>query len=162
MQIRYVLYCAATKYNLFEPLGLEITDLLYFSWEFYLGTELCVRHSRELHSCQSVVSIVVVRVTSFESRLTPLFVSWFYTSALEDVPLVELIHLVFTRMPGESCRRRLSSLLLCLCDVFRALMNSLVSRFFTSALRLVLFQIIMNLSEAVYLWVYMSSQFRDQ
>ena len=75
---------------------------------------------------------------------------------------MELIHLVFTRMPGESCRRRLSSLLLCLCDVFRALMNSLVSRFFTSALRLVLFQIIMNLSQAVYLWVYMSSQFRDQ
>ena len=27
-------------------------------------------------------------------------------------------------MPGESYRRRLTSLLLCLCDVFRALINS--------------------------------------
>ena len=44
----------------------------------------------------------------------------------EDVPLVEFMYLVFTRMPGESHRRRLRSLLLCLCDVFRALINSLV------------------------------------
>ena len=36
----------------------------------------------------------------------------------EDVPLVEFMCLVFTRMPGESYRRRLRSLLLCLCDVF--------------------------------------------
>ena len=38
----------------------------------------------------------------------------------EDVPLVEFMYLVFTRMPGESYRRRLSSLLLYLCYVFRA------------------------------------------
>ena len=44
----------------------------------------------------------------------------------EDVPLVEFMYLVFTRMPGESYRRRLRSLLLCLCYVFRALINSLV------------------------------------
>ena len=44
----------------------------------------------------------------------------------EDVPLVEFMYLVFTRMPGESYRRRLSSLLLYLCDVFQALINSLV------------------------------------
>ena len=44
----------------------------------------------------------------------------------EDVPLVEFMYLVFTRMPGESYRRRLGSLFLCLCDVFRALINSLV------------------------------------
>ena len=43
-----------------------------------------------------------------------------------DVPLVEFIYHVFTRMPGESYRWRLRSLLLCLCDVFRALINSLV------------------------------------
>ena len=43
----------------------------------------------------------------------------------EDVPLVEFMCLIFTRMPGESYRRRLRSLLLCLCDVFRALINSL-------------------------------------
>ena len=42
----------------------------------------------------------------------------------EDVALVEFMYLVFTRMQGESYRRRLRSLLLCLCDVFRALSNS--------------------------------------
>ena len=36
----------------------------------------------------------------------------------EDVPLVEFMYLVFTRMPGESYRKRLRSLLLYLCDVF--------------------------------------------
>ena len=36
------------------------------------------------------------------------------------------MYLVFTRMPGESYCRRLRSLLLCLCDVFRAQINSLV------------------------------------
>ena len=38
--------------------------------------------------------------------------------------LVEFTYLVFTRMSGESYRRRLRSVLLCLCDVFRALINS--------------------------------------
>ena len=47
--------------------------------------------------------------------------------SLEDVTLVEFMCLVFTRMPGESYRRRrLGSLLVCLCDVFRALINSRV------------------------------------
>ena len=46
---------------------------------------------------------------------------------IEDVPVVEFMYFVFTRMPGESYRRRLKSLLLRLCDVFRALINSLVS-----------------------------------
>ena len=36
------------------------------------------------------------------------------------------MYLVFTRMPGESYRRQLRSLLLCICYVFRALINSLV------------------------------------
>ena len=44
----------------------------------------------------------------------------------KDVPLVESIHLVFTRLPGESYGRRLRSLLLCLCYVLRALITSLV------------------------------------
>ena len=48
----------------------------------------------------------------------------------EDVPLVEFMYLPFTRMPGESYRRRLRSLLRCLRDVFRALINSLVCRFY--------------------------------
>ena len=42
----------------------------------------------------------------------------------EDIPLVEFMYVVFTRMPGESYRRRLGSLL-CLRDVFRALTDSL-------------------------------------
>ena len=36
----------------------------------------------------------------------------------EDVPVVEFMYLVFTRMPGESYPRRLRSVLLCLWDVF--------------------------------------------
>ena len=44
----------------------------------------------------------------------------------EDAPLVEFMYLVFTRMPGESYRRRLRYFLLCLCDVFRAMITSLV------------------------------------
>ena len=41
----------------------------------------------------------------------------------EDVPLVEFMYLVVTRMPGESYR---SDPMLCLFDVFRALINYLV------------------------------------
>ena len=47
----------------------------------------------------------------------------------ENVPLVEFMHLVFTRVSGETNRRRLGSLLLYLCYVVRALINSLVCRF---------------------------------
>ena len=43
-----------------------------------------------------------------------------------DVPLVEFMYFVFTCMPGESYRRRLRSLFWYLCYVFRALINSLV------------------------------------
>ena len=48
---------------------------------------------------------------------------------------------VNTRMPGKSYRRRLRSLLLYLCYVFPALINSFVCWFCTSARGLVLFQI---------------------
>ena len=44
-------------------------------------------------------------------------------------------------MPGESYRRRLESLLLCLIDVFWALINSLVCWFCTRAVGIVQFQI---------------------
>ena len=44
----------------------------------------------------------------------------------EDVPLVEFVYLVFTRMLAESYCRWLTSLLLCLCDVFQSLINSFV------------------------------------
>ena len=41
-------------------------------------------------------------------------------------PLMEFMYLAFARMPGDSFRWRLRSLLLCSCDVLRALINSLV------------------------------------
>ena len=46
-----------------------------------------------------------------------------YLCRLEDVPQVEFMYLV---LPGESYRRRLRSLLLYLCDISWALINSLV------------------------------------
>ena len=46
-------------------------------------------------------------------------------SQFTAIPLVELTYLVFTRMPGENYRKRLGSLLLSLCEVFRELFNSL-------------------------------------
>ena len=58
--------------------------------------------------------------------------------------LVEVLYLVFTRMPGETYRNRFRSLLLCLCDVFRTLINSLVCWFCLGALGLVLFQIVIK------------------
>ena len=57
----------------------------------------------------------------------------------KDVPLVEFTYLVFSRLPGESYRRKLRSLLLCLCDVLRALITSLVS-----AVGLVLFRLLLS------------------
>ena len=42
------------------------------------------------------------------------------------MPVVEFKYLVFTRMPGESYRRRLRSLRLYLCYEFEALIDSLV------------------------------------
>ena len=50
---------------------------------------------------------------------------WSLCTLCLHVPL-EFMYLVFTCMPGENYRRRLRSLLLHLCYVFRALMNSLV------------------------------------
>ena len=47
----------------------------------------------------------------------------------EDEPVVEFMSFVFTGMPGKSYRRRLRSLLLCLCDVFLAQINSIVCWF---------------------------------
>ena len=51
-------------------------------------------------------------------------------TSIEDVPLVEFMYLVFTRMPGENYRRQLRSLLMYLCYVFRALINSLCVVFY--------------------------------
>ena len=57
--------------------------------------------------------ILDVRVT--DKEITTVALSHF-----EDVPLVEFMYLVCTHMPGKSYRRRLRSLLLYLCYVFRA------------------------------------------
>ena len=46
------------------------------------------------------------------------------------------MYLVFTRMPGESYHRWLRSLLLCLCCVFQALINSLVCWFLPTCVSL--------------------------
>ena len=46
----------------------------------------------------------------------------------QDVALVEFMYLLFTHVSGESYRRRLRALL-CLSDVFRALINSLACWF---------------------------------
>ena len=56
---------------------------------------------------------------------------------------MELMYLALTRMPGVSYRRRLISLLY-LCYVFRALINSLVCRFYMSALGLVVSDLCSN------------------
>ena len=64
------------------------------------------------------------------------------TRTYEDVPLVEIMYPVFTTKPGERYRRRLRSLVFCLCDVFRELITSPVCWFCTSSLGLVLFQIV--------------------
>ena len=46
--------------------------------------------------------------------------------SIVNAPLLEVrTDLVFARMPGESDRVRFGPLLLCSCDVFRALINSL-------------------------------------
>ena len=45
--------------------------------------------------------------------------------SFEDIPLLECMYRLFTRIPGESYRKRLRSLLLGLSDVLRSLINSL-------------------------------------
>ena len=55
---------------------------------------------------------------------------------------MEFVYLVFTHMPGESYRRWLGSLLLC--DVFWALLNSLVCWFCRSTMGLIAFQTCAN------------------
>ena len=64
----------------------------------------------------------ILSITSFAGFVT----GQHYT----DVPLVEFMHLVFTCMPDESYCRQLRSLLLCVHDVFWALINSLVCWFY--------------------------------
>ena len=82
---------------------------------FPFSTLLCLGHNTVCLHCCAVLSF---------SKWGHLFFG--------DVPLVEFKYLVFTLMPGASCRRRLRSLLLYLCYVFRVLINSLVCWFWVS------------------------------
>ena len=84
--------------------------------KMYLWWSLCTLY---LHACKHR------RGTS-----GGVYVPCIYTHAnTEEVSLVEFMYLVFTRMPTESYSGRLRSLLLYLCYVFRALINSLVRWF---------------------------------
>ena len=74
--------------------------------------------------CHSSGDYGNAKITQHALKVSELF------HIIEDVPLVEFMYLVFTRMSGEHHRRRLKSLLLCLCDVFQAIINSLVCWFF--------------------------------
>ena len=82
--------------------------------------------------CQSTVQCCftateTVRLIRTESPGRPPRLSHSSRALTWKVPDLEFIYnLVFTRMPGESYRRRLGSLLLYLCYVFRVLINSLV------------------------------------
>ena len=58
-----------------------------------------------------------------------------------------LCTLYFTGMPGANDRRGLRSLLLCLRDVFRAPLNSLISRYCAGGLGLVLVQVVIKMAE---------------
>ena len=93
-----------------------------------LGDTGVHRHKTEpIFILMPVHTCVVECALNVGYNICPWELGWGREGVLfEDVPLVEFMCLVFTRMPGESYRRRLTSLLLCLCDVFRALISSLV------------------------------------
>ena len=90
-----------------KPANYSLFRSVYFSWGWYL----CAREN------------LYVLHPSLKSSPNVAFET---VPMLEDIPLVEFMYLVFIRMPGENHRRRLRSLLLCLCWVFRAPINSLV------------------------------------
>ena len=69
----------------------------------------------------TLLEFVYLVFTRMPGETVPL-VEFVYRMPGETVPLVEFMY----RMPGENYCRRLRSSLLCLCDVFRAVVNSLV------------------------------------
>ena len=60
------------------------------------------------------------------------------------------MYLVFTRMPGKGYRRLLTSLLLCLCDIYRLVTNSLVCRHCVLRLLEILS---LSLSLSIYIYI---------
>ena len=98
-----------TKLELIKPVRLMV--LLDYRFVCLL---VCL-----LFSLQSMQSLMTKCVTQVQKQRP---------ESPENVPLVEFMYFVFTRMPGESCHRRLRSMLY-LYYVFRALMNSFVCGF---------------------------------
>ena len=95
---------------------------------FYFLAGLCC-----LSTTSMDVSLWCQRLCTI-TKIYPFFNYFFKEEEEEaerDVSLVEFMYLVFTRIPGKSYRSRFRSLLLHLCDVFRALVNSLVCCFYT-------------------------------
>ena len=68
-----------------------------------------------------------------------------WKAEVEEVPLVEFMYLVFTRMPGESYHRWLGSLLLYLRYVFQVLINSPVCWFWKAKKKKWAHDVIMHL-----------------
>ena len=104
-----------------------------YTWLRASGTSLWLRSRIEINwrffSLTLFTSYCYFFTLLYSSSCSGFFPLWPKSFLSEDVPLVEFMHLVFTRMPGESNGRRLGSLLLYLCYVFRALINSLVCWF---------------------------------
>ena len=67
-----------------------------------------------------------LHILCVNTKISVLFNPCVFEIRYKYVPLVEIMYLVFTRMPYECYCRRRGSLLLYLSVVFRALINSLV------------------------------------
>ena len=121
---------------------------IYYMQKFTSSFESCQSGYRKIKHTRELIS---ARKTSHKHNNKD--------PSREDLPMVEFMYLVFTCMQGESYRMRLRSLLLCSCDVFRALINSIVCWLCTSALGLVLFQIVTErLGKIVYIYTEKADQ----
>ena len=145
------LYPCVIKFNQSINQSLSFSGSRQTSLRRYTGVKDSVSNDRDHHYYYCFVvtviaittnAVTITIATSFIPTMTIFVIFTFVVmcviiiqtnlkqneaqSARVDVPLVEFMYLVFTRMPGESYRRRLRSLLLYLCYVFRALINSLV------------------------------------
>ena len=118
LEVFYCLISNITNYLLFyvvlvdrSPGGGRVSSRQQFLLDLLYNTVSCFLRG-------TVAIFVVLNSIGFWGLISLL--------ELEDVPLVEFMYLVFTRMPCESYRRRLRSFLLYLCYVFPAQINSLV------------------------------------
>ena len=94
---------------------------VYVPCIYILSWSLCTLYFHPL------VEFMYLVFTSSRGVYVPcIYILWWSLCTLYIHPLVEFMYLAFTRMPGEDYRRRLRSLLCCLCDVFRALKFSCV------------------------------------